>query len=282
MCIRDRAYLAGFNGGGGDYRAAFDPAEAINTYLLQLTGILPHNLFPEERNFRLYANFVRLFGATALIGPISGAAACAAAVFVSLKNLLGRAERQIPRVCVWCGVFLTALFFAPLAVSAKHQAEITWGAPYLPVYLQFFGAAILLLPALQRVPRLGAAAVALVCFFNTAANLAAAGLNLETNRPRRILEEAFEGGLLDQAPKRAFLAARVTGCPPDSARFYNRGNFFTDEFIRAYSGRDLRAAQVKASIHAPFGPRLDAAPCEIWVDLRHNRARLEKCNRVLS
>ncbi len=270
-------YLVHFDGGVGDYKPAFDVADAARTYLLQLCGVLPHGLLPEDRTFRFYRTVWLFFG---LQGSIA---------FMLLGTLAGIVIFKIVRIAPvgqWVrfkdayalALCLCAVLFAPLAFTGKFHMLVGWGSPYIPVYWQYFGVAIVLAPMCGRHRHLLALPIAIVCAANTFGNYASAMLNQEMNRPRRILERELDFGLLDDLPQHMRLAVVVSGSKPRLQRFYRRGNYLTEEFFQAYSGRRYIPINLRQSVHAPFAPpaTMQRADALVIIDLLGNAAHLRR------
>lgn len=110
------------------------------------------------------------------------------------------------------GVIMTAAAFillpaALIAISARYQAEVTWGNGYLPVYYQYFGLAFLSMVILERflhkhsqsaLIKLGLA-LAIGAALNWTVNMYRVKcVDTEIAEPRNSLVLAMKSGLLDR------------------------------------------------------------------------------------
>lgn len=270
-------YLLYFRGGAGDYRPAFDITEAIQTYVLQFSGIVPHGLLPENRTLRQHNATFLFFGSLGVfaltsIGLIGGILFCQAMKMPPARTTRNHSHTYALALC------LAATLSAPLMLTEKFHTLITWGAPYIPVYWQYFGAAIILGPLCLKYRRYTMLPLALLCAVNIYGNYATAMLNREMNRPRRILERHLGRGLLSGLPQGQRLAVVVNASDPQLQRFYHKGNYLTEDFIRAYSGRHLTPVNLARSVHAPFAPPAGKVQPEIIVivDLSSDSATLRR------
>lgn len=144
----------------------------------------------------------------------------AAAAFFCLGSLhssLKRRQEKMPELPVM-GLSFALLPVITVAVSERYQGQLMPGLGYLPVYIQYYGIAMLLLWLTLRLkPSAGARALCLSAFavillLNLQNNRAVTGImNRTFYDPRNAGEAALHGGILD------FL-------PEDSVLFVNNGH----------------------------------------------------------
>ena len=114
-------------------------------------------------------------------------------------------------------LLILALSFAILptitvAFSERYQGQLMPGLGYLPVYMQYYGVAMLLLWVMQRLERtvglyaFGLSAFSLILLLNLQNNRAVTEiLNRSFYEPRNAGEAALHGGILDFLPEDAAL-----------------------------------------------------------------------------
>lgn len=150
-----------------------------------------------------------------------------------------------------CGGLLWILPGLAIAVSYTYQALVQTGLGYLPVYVQYFGAALVGLAAwlwcIERWGRRAGAAllapgmlVALVTF-DVNRHVVETFESTPTAHERRLLEAALDCGLADQVPEGAtILTTRLHSFlgdgPPESSGFFST---HLRRAVHAVSGRNF-------------------------------------------
>jgi hypothetical protein len=146
------------------------------------------------------------------------------------------------------GLALALLPGTLIALSPPHLKDAAWGSAYLPVYLAYYGVALLLLAVTSLFHRVldcwpargkwaGVLVLAIACAMTAAAtyqtNVAVVNhFNAFCLYPREILEQALQHGLCDDIPvgSRILIASR---------NVWDQGDFAV-QFFRTYTGRHFR------------------------------------------
>jgi hypothetical protein len=171
----------------------------FKTFLFQISAALPlsYPIFGRSGFFSAKTltspEFLTL-GAFAIF--VAGAYAFYLALRQTASPSPDRLNSQL-RVFAWSLVLVPSVL---VALSHKYQDQVNRpGIGYLPVYLSYFGVAILLSGILTRTrwPRAFSALFGLVLAMTYSTNWIAAGqLNLYWKDPRAVLERALDAGLL--------------------------------------------------------------------------------------
>jgi hypothetical protein len=251
------------------YRINTDPYAFLKTLITQTSSALPLSyylsghtgLFPSLGDSGAVIQFLWTRGGVAVF--VGTLAVCSA----SLMRLpaLGECRPTLRRLTpALFGLLLATLPAVMTSLSFRHQGMVTFATPYLSVYIQYFGAGLLLAAlawgALSRTPasgrlRLGArivmsvlvAAVAAVTFRANATLVACIprhedALDYNTvvgsmwgcwDEHRRNLEAALRAGLMDDVPEHS--EVRLSNEYP---AWYDHAH--SRYFFAAYSGRVFR------------------------------------------
>jgi len=194
---------------GGAYTITFTPLLFLETFYIQIIGSFPLSYFFFNRNVFNFTELVRWLQPGDLI--------IAAGFGYFFYSLTARAEERVNTFRLFClGGAFTALPALLISLSPKHQAT-PLGSAYLQVYLQYYGAVLLLAALVLSAGRILArfrgpylvktAAVLLACAVSSASLV-----NLLCNRyvadrmnkigyyPMVTIEKALKNGLLEDIP----------------------------------------------------------------------------------
>jgi len=148
-----------------------------------------------------------------------------------------------------CLIFITPAF---IAISSKYQHELTWGTGYLPVYYSYFGVALIVTASFslvtERFARLRLPLAMVMASFITANFLVNHNVIEKMDQifvePRRSLEQALKGGLLDDLHDGDYL-----NVADPAYQFMNRGFFYH------YSGKKVIIESGLVSDKAEYSSR---------------------------
>lgn len=254
----------------GTWTPHLAPAAILITFAKQTLGALPLSYYAARVvGTRLGLTNGLFFGTPvqyAALFPLASLSLVALAVFVGMTGArTARSELAdaggTSDVGRGRGVFLAGLGFglwllpgALISLSPVRQAELFWGASYLPVYLSYFGLALMALAALRwlfaRWPErsvaigitvgLAAGLLGMVWYGNavTAIEL----LNREWLYPRTLAENAVRSGLL------ADVGGSATILTSD-ARFWDNPDFYANLDV-ARPANVIRIAEKSATATA--------------------------------
>jgi hypothetical protein len=226
------------------YKPNLEPAAVVQTTLRQASAALPvsYALLSEHRD--------GYFSARRVVGRWDNWAIGIAAGAITLALLRRTGKNQTaptsPRVAqepqlgllLAVGLLLFVLPGVPIALSPKYQTIVKLGLGYLPVYLQYFGTALLGVAGLLWLMRTFPRRKSLWGTSLLLANLSVALITFDTNRnvvdtfnadaylcQRRILEAAFQAGLCDRIPEGATLMLTkfhpwLCDGPPQSSGYF--------------------------------------------------------------
>ena len=131
----------------------FDLLPVIKTLCMQIFSTIPLSFYCINPNRVFVHSFSSLLGNFHLVDILTVALFVACYLYAS-KRIIHRGSF---RVWMLFGVALIILPASLVSISLKYQDELYWGNGYIPVYLQYFGAAILVagsilavLPMLKR------------------------------------------------------------------------------------------------------------------------------------
>ncbi len=188
------------------YRAHWDARAIAATFVREVAGGVPLSYAAFDPG-----GFLRPLATLASAAGWAGLALGAFAALLAFA-VLGRATP--PRELRFAALFGFLLATSPallVVLSGRQQREVVWGLAYTPVYLQYFGVALLLAAganAIVRGRRSAGAALALVAGFTVAATYGSNRLTLAqfaTYWGTTVLPSALDAGLLGDAPEGARL-----------------------------------------------------------------------------
>ena len=258
-------------------RINLDVGAVLLTWARHTSAALPLSYFILDSE-RLYPRLWR-------IGPVirlavSGfgwivLAVALATAFWAFRLVRKDDEHTVGRVrpLVLTGLILLIIPPALVCISARHQTFISWGVGYTPVYIQYFGVALLIASALWslrhmysgRLTAFGLAVgiagltalsyranVAIINFLEPrdgrpSFNRAHQGFYAFEANQRRNLEAALRAGLVDSVPEYA-----VVHLANEYLGWYDHGN--SSYFFAKYSGKTLRTYPLPN----------EYGPCEGW------------------
>lgn len=93
---------------------------------------------------------------------------------------------------LWTGAGLLVLPATLIALSPKYQSEILWGKGYIPVYVSYFGTALLIIAGLRAAARIGSAKKPLRAVLAVGLALTLGALGVMTYQDNRIIVERFD------------------------------------------------------------------------------------------
>ncbi|MBF0549568.1 MAG: hypothetical protein HQK60_03435 [Deltaproteobacteria bacterium] len=139
------------------------------------------------------------------------------------------------------GIILWLCPAAMISLSFKYQREVMWGVPYLPVYISYFGVALLLAGAIHLVLTRAGKVLTLIIFLFLSTLFSLIGVityfsNAKVERainqvwlhPRNTEEQAIRHGLLSLKATEGEYLLTGTKYPWDNQAFYlmNSGHLF--------------------------------------------------------
>jgi hypothetical protein len=168
---------------------------------------------PPPRLFGAISTYVSVYPVTTL----AAMAALAVLTFISTRRLVREIESGETRirtdVIAWLGILLLVVPALLIALSPRYQSEVYWGVGYLPVFISYFGVALLAiagaaatLAALQKPAwRNGAIALLVITIALVGAmtyqdnRIVIERQNRDWLYPRQTEEEALQRGVLRDA-----------------------------------------------------------------------------------
>ncbi|MBA3536110.1 MAG: hypothetical protein H0T84_05800 [Tatlockia sp.] len=176
------------------------------TYLKQLTGCLPGSFYimighVNNPLSQLIKDFLSNYGAW-LVATLS----FLCYFFLIRPDNSAESSAQVPKGVIPIAAAFVLLPPVLMALSERYQMVISWGLPYLPVYYEYFGLALLLAVFIQRYvvklhPILLILIIALSSLYTTLNWISnkheAAFLDTIFTEPKRSLTHALKEGLLD-------------------------------------------------------------------------------------
>ena len=157
------------------------------------------------------------------------------------------------------GVSFWVLPTLTIAISERYQGQLLPGLGYLPVYIEYFGIAILLLFLLYYCESrsgvlfriFGIAAFCIILLLNLQNNRAVTEvMNRAFEDPRRAGTAALKGGILDFLPDDARLLTANDGTYIWEKDWNDRGLYH--EFYRIYSGKDLNVTRLENPVAGDY------------------------------
>lgn len=202
------------------YRFSLDPDRIARTTAAQASAALPASYALLSPHRPLYFDAQRAAGRWD--NWLLALAAGGLAALLLRQAVQERSAEQLPAFgwLAALGAVVWILPGVPIALSAKYQACVEIGLGYLPVYVQYYGVAILLSaavlglaaswPRLRRPLTVGAAvasaAVALITA-DTNRHLVDVCPSTANNRGQQLVEAALRAGLANEVPDNASLVA---------------------------------------------------------------------------
>lgn len=257
----------------GAYALSLSPGPVLATLAKQIVAAVPtsYQLLNEVARARLAAGTdlivpaLRLFialGLMAVIGVLVWRA-------WSGRHRMGA---QVGRPVGW--VLAAALVVLPnvlIALSPRYQTEVTWGLGHLPVYISYFGVALLFAVAVDALlRRLGRRDAGPLVYAGVAAVLAVSigycgaatyadncvevgHLNLGTLYPRALITTAAERGVFDAVSRKATFS--VTEVHP----------WDTSEFFSVLLGRPINYVPSADVLDAEAGADANVSGGRYWI-----------------
>ncbi|MFO0954339.1 MAG: hypothetical protein U0835_24910 [Isosphaeraceae bacterium] len=276
------------------YQTNAAPVAILGTLLRQATGVLPLGYFladPAKLFGAVHppAAFVRWVARWDVLAVVVAAGAVCLASLRRIEPRPAQGETTSPRpdwtLLALLGALLVVLPALPITLTARYQKEVEFFKPYVPVYVQYFGAGLLLASALRsalaarpaggnwaRWGRLSAAlAVGLTTGVTYRANCATAealasppgsptynpaayDMGGAWHQNRLNLQAALRAGLMDDVPEHSVLVLA------------NQYRYWYDAelgglFYATYASKRFNIAKPPAKkAGAPGGPRKPAVP----------------------
>jgi hypothetical protein len=133
-----------------NYTPNFEVGGVLVAFAKQVSSALPYSYVLLKPKVGAWSIVATPFGRPMSSGAVLGVALIAASVAGSVwggRTLFAR-QSQRPLTgrlgnTVWIGLLLSVPPASVIAFSPKYQGELAWGNGYLPVYVQCFGAAVL-------------------------------------------------------------------------------------------------------------------------------------------
>ena len=224
--------------------------KALKAFLFQLSAALPMSYaFFGRSGFYTFETLISrefltwsAFGVFILASILS---------FALLRKPVNATNEHLPlsdpRGMKVLGWSLLLIPTAMIAISEKYQNQINLiGLGYLPVYLSYFGLAILVTPALIRTrhPLRVACIIGMIAAFTFSTNqIAADRLNRQWKFPRIISEKALQSGLVNSLP---------SGPSGALVLIYPQQVWINREFIQQHAGKDIEVQHLNAFINRPI------------------------------
>lgn len=205
-------------GTNSPYSMNLSIAPVLGTYIKQLVGAFPLSfiIFNPDNSFSMHFSPKKELVLLAIpIGIILIMGIC------NGKKSLTKDEKLTYQLTFVLGLMLFLLPGVFVALSSKYQSYITWGRPYLPVFLEIFGLNLTLITAglylrhkvarwtmflektsvRHRIQGVSIGLVAVLCFIILASNFRVVNnSNQYFLYPRKTIEYALEKGLLNNIP----------------------------------------------------------------------------------
>ena len=269
---------------------SLDPVRILRAFYRQLIAGLPLSFYSAGYQatvldkFYPAASFMNYdFGSFLRSVELTDLLILAAALFLVRKADDGdRENRSKPAELAVLGLSFAVLPTVTVAMSERYQGQLMAGLGYLPVYIQYYGIAVLLL-SLTMILKRERAVLALCLSAFTVILL----LNLQNNRavtavmnrsfydPRNAGEAALRGGILDFLPEDAALVSVNSRLYLWEAEWNNRGLYpeFYGNHARylpsAVGDTKLLAGEIEAALAEGRTPDerglLSLSPDNIWL-----------------
>jgi hypothetical protein len=149
---------------------------------------------------------------------------------------------------LWIGAGLLVLPATLVALSPKYQTEILWGKGYIPVYVSYFGTALLIIAGLRAAARIGSDKGALRSVLAVGLAVVLGALGIMTYQDNRIIVERFDRDWLypRQVEQDALARGLVSPVPADSqvVMLVKRG-WDEPAFFAVHAGKLERTADAR-------------------------------------
>jgi hypothetical protein len=205
-------------GRSGPYAVNFDPGVALKTLGEQLFAGLPLSYVakaPGDLPFLPHRDLVTAMSPAALLVGV---------VIAGGALLLRARDRPVPAAAGWRpltpvagmvgGLLLWLAAAGPIALAHRYQVELRWGNGHLPVFIEYYGVALMLVSgavwvldrrALAPGPRTAlavaaAATLGLAAAVTYGANVKVVDSMHAGRDTRRLFERSLQAGLLDAVP----------------------------------------------------------------------------------
>ncbi len=248
---------------------SLDPSRILRAFFRQLIAGLPLSFYSAGYQASVLdsvypaASFMHYdFGSFLRAVDLTDLLILAAAMFLIRRSGSGdREDRSVPAELALLGLSFAVLPTLTVALSQRYQGQLMAGLGYLPVYIQYYGIAVLLLALTLCLKR--TALVRALCLSAFAVILL---LNLQNNRavteimnrsfydPRNAGEAALHGGILDFLPEDAVLVSVNDRRYLWEADWNNRGLYpeFYGNYVRylpsAVGDTKLLEKEIEASL----------------------------------
>ncbi|MGD0052575.1 MAG: hypothetical protein ABSD03_12300 [Vulcanimicrobiaceae bacterium] len=198
------------------YALSFAPLPVLRTGLEQIAAAFPLVYWAADPNGIFGRVNLEDFLRNAPLDPLVGAT-FAVAAWLALRQVAGERIRLAPLCTI--GALIVVLPAFPVALLAKYQDELRPGLGYLPVFVEYFGVALLIVAGMLALRRLRARrtatlvcalAVGLVAAMTQATNVHVARALAPERDAQLALQQALQHGLLRGIPD----GATVTFQPP--------------------------------------------------------------------
>lgn len=245
------------------YEPSLEPGVVLETFANQVGGALPgaYALSPGNADLRDPDLFVRAVSPSALL--------LAAAATVLVLGFLHLRRAPDGRSLDWRSVVVIGAGFAllpavPIAVAGKYQRELTAGVAYIPVFMEVFGIAMLLVLATEllrssasrrRTGGFGTLAVAAVLALFVGA---AAGYDRVLNN--RTVDESVRLKALQEADERQFRRGLIAQTAEGSRFYVDRPWLMSPGFFARFGDRRVEVRHVADALFTVDQVR--AEPCE--------------------
>lgn len=253
---------------GGAYTITFTPALFLKTLGVQIFGAFPLAYFFSNKTVFTLQELMKWFHPGDLIITVGFGY-----FFYSLASKIKDETGIIRLSCI--GAAFTILPAMLVSLSPKHQAT-PWGSAYLQVYLQYYGAVLLIAVFVLLVKRISkhfgmprlviAARIFLVCVISTAAivnvlcnRYVAERMNKIGYYPMITIEKALKNGLLSDIPDESVILT-------DSASAWDRQQYYywlLGKKFTVFTAESYLAARCKETpVHSVLGadPALEMIP----------------------
>ena len=236
---------------------SLDLSAIVRTWLYQTTASLPLSFYTAGKEFAIAGTSTA--ACDALHYELSDFLAAITAgdwllLFLSAGLLLSiwksegkNSQSEVSGGLVGLGLCLWFLPTITIALSQRYQGQLMWGLGYLPVYMQYFGVAILIAAGIfWMCGHISPAFTTVIKSFSITAFVVILALNLQNNRsvtnrmnqafyyPRNAGEAALDEGLLDFLPTDAVLLSANPGAYIWEANWADAGLY--SEYYQIHSG----------------------------------------------
>jgi len=197
----------------------------VSAFLKQISASLPLSYLLVSKPQFFHINSLDYIYAT-IISLIS--------FFLLMKLKLKKYRISIFFLLFLLGFLLIILSTIPIALSKRYQMEVGWGIGYLPVYIAYFGTALILITLLLLIVKkitnsfLKCAFIIIISIFMGATGF----LNLQNNKlviedlnyifkhPRDLVADSLSSKIVDNIEKNATLIT-LNGLYWDNSNFYS-------------------------------------------------------------